>query len=185
MPSIQITSHKDLDVLVQSIQASAHRTVRSLHDILANETDSLQVLRLMKFSGIGYHPTEDRALNIIEQINQTFTYMASAEAARWVLQQHPQLQGLRLNLGTHRGFDIESLEPGLVVAEVFAATHPHSNDKVRKDVNRLVEQAPGVPYRYVFFSCPEFKTLSRQAAFERDGIEVWSLPGERLLKAKP
>ena len=47
MPSIQITSPKDLDALVQSIQASAHRTVRSLHDILANETDSLEVLRLM------------------------------------------------------------------------------------------------------------------------------------------
>ena len=183
MPAIQITSPTDLDNLVTSIRASAQRTVRSLHDILANESDSLHVLRLMKFSGIGHHPTEDRALNIIEQINQTFTYLASAEAARWVLQQHPEIRGLQLNLGTHRGFDLESLDSRVVVAEVFAATHPNSNDKVRKDVTRLIEQAPGVAHRYVFFSCPEFKTLSRQHAFERDGIEVWSLPADQLLMA--
>ena len=77
-------------------------------------------------------------------------------------------------------FDLESLEPNMVVAEVFAATHPHSNDKVRKDVRRLVEQAPEIPHRYVFFSCPEFKTLSRQSAFERDGVQVWSLPAEQV-----
>lgn len=183
MPSIPITSVKDLDALVLSIRASAQRTVRSLNDILANETDSLQVLRLMKFSGIGHHPTEDRALNIIEQINQTFTYLASVEAARWVMQRHPELQGLRLNLGTHRGFDLESLEPNRVAGEVFAATHPNSNDKVRKDVTRLVEQAAEVQHRYVFFICPEFKTLSRQSVFERDGVEVWSLPADQLLKA--
>ncbi len=185
MPSIQITSVKDLDELILSIRASAQRTVRSLNAILANEADSLQVLRLMKFSGVGHHPTEDRALNVIEQINQTFTYLASAEAARWVMQRHPEIQGLRLNLGTHRGFDLESLDSKLLVAEVFAATHPHSNDKVRKDVTRLVEQAAGIPHRYVFFSCPEFKTLSRQSAFERDGVEVWSLPADHLVRATP
>jgi hypothetical protein len=69
----------------------------------------------------------------------------------------------------------------MVVAEVFAATHPNSNDKVRKDVRRLVEQASEIPHRYVFFSCPEFKTLGRQAAFERDGVQVWSLPADRVM----
>ncbi len=183
MPSIQISSSKDLDALVQSVRASALRTIKSLNDILANEKDSLQVLHLMKFARIGQHPTEDRSLNIIEQINQTFTYLASVEAARWILQRHSQISGLTLNLGTHRGFDVESREPGLVAAEVFAATHPNSNDKVRKDVSRLAEKAADVPHRYVFFSCPEFKDLSRQHAFERDGIEVWSLPTSHLLKA--
>jgi hypothetical protein len=180
MPSIEVTSVDDLDALVNSIRSSAQRTVRRLKEVMASETEGLQVLRLMKFSGVGHHPTEDRPLNIIEQINQTFTYLASADAARWVLQHHPEVKGLRLNLGTHRGFDLESLEPNMVVAEVFAATHPHSNDKVRKDVRRLVEQAPEIPHRYVFFSCPEFKTLSRQSAFERDGVQVWSLPADQV-----
>jgi len=181
MPSIEVTTVKDLNALVLSIRSSAQRTVRALKDILATESDSLHVLRLMKFSGVGHHPTEDRTLNIIEQINQTFTYLASAEAARWILKQHPEVTGLRLNLGTHRGFDLESLKQPLVVAEVFAATHPHSNDKVRKDVTRLVEQAPGIPHRYVFFSCPKFKTLSRQNAFERNGVQVWSLPADQVM----
>lgn len=181
MPSIEVTSVKDLDAVVLSIRSSAQRTVRALKDIVATESDSLHVLRLMKFSGVGHHPTENRTLNIIEQINQTFTYLASVEAARWIFQHHPEVTGLRLNLGTHRGFDLESLEPKMVVAEVFAATHPNSNDKVRKDVRRLVEQAPEIPHRYVFFSCPEFKTLGRQAAFERDGVQVWSLPADRVM----
>lgn len=184
MPTLVIHSTSDADALVSSIRAAAERTVRSLRDILANETESLQVLRLMKFSGIGHHPTEDRPLNIIEQINQTFTYLASAEAARWVLLQHPLTQGVRLNLGTHSGLDLESVAPGMVAAEIFAATHPNSNDKVRKDVARLIDQAPHHAHRYVFFSCPEFKTLDRQSAFEREGVEVWSLPTDQLLKVQ-
>lgn len=181
MPSILISSPSDIDKLVSSIRDSAHRAVRSLHDLLVNETDSLHVLRLMKFSGIGRHPTEDRKLNIMEQINQTFTYLASAEAARRLLQRHPGIAGLQLNLGTHQGFDIVSLDSRVAVAEVFAATHPNSNDKVRHDVQRLIKNASDFAYRYVFFSCPEFKSLSRQTQFEHDGIEVWSLPTDQLL----
>jgi hypothetical protein len=183
MPSVQIRSNQELDALAQTIRSAAQHASRSLRDILAREDDGLQVLRMMKFAGIGRHPTEDRDLNIIEQVNQTFTYLASVEAARRMLQQHPDSGGLQLNLGTHRGFDIESLSPRLVAAEVFAATHPNSNDKVRKDVKRLVEQASDVAHRYVFFSCPEFKTLSRQPAFEREGVEVWSLPTAQLVRA--
>lgn len=182
MPSVQVRSNQDLDALAQTIRLSAQQAARSLRDILAIKDDGLQVLRMMKFAGIGRHPTEDRDLNIIEQVNQTFTYLASVEAARVLLQQHPDAGGLQLNLGTHRGFDIESVSPRLLAAEVFSATHPSSNDKVRRDVTRLVEQASDVVHRYVFFSCPEFRTLSRQPAFEREGIQVWSLPTAHLMR---
>jgi len=71
MPSIEWTLSSELDALVTLIRVSAQRTTRRLKDVLATETDGLQFLRLMKFSGVGQHPTEDRDLNIIEQINQT------------------------------------------------------------------------------------------------------------------
>lgn len=33
---------------------------------------------------------------------------------------------------------------------------------------------------YVFFCCPDFKTLSRQVAFVRDGVQVWGLPTDQV-----
>lgn len=183
---MQITSIREIDQAVQSVRAAAERTVRALRDLLANESDSLQVLRLMKFTELGYHPGEDRSLNLIEQVNQTFTYLVSLEAARWVLLQHPQLllQGLNINLGTQPGFDLESVENDFMAAEVFAATHPRSNDKLRKDVARLA-LVPDVLHRYVFFSCPGY-TQGRQTKLETvSGIELWSLPADHLLKGRP
>ena len=183
MGSLQITSVQDLDQLIKSVRSAADRTVRALGDILSNEQDSLQVLSLMKFKEIGHHPTDDRPLNIIEQVNQTFTYLVTLEAARWLLSQHPSSKGLRINLGTNAGLDLESLEPSMIAAEAFAATHVRSNDKLRKDIARLVEKAPDVKHRYVFFCCPGF-AAGRQFQLETvPAIEVWSLPLEGLLKS--
>jgi len=179
-----ITSILELDQAVQSVRSAAERTVRALRDLLANESDSLQVLRLMKFTELGHHPGEDRSLNLIEQVNQTFTYLVSLEAARWVLVQHPQLlpQGLNINLGTQAGFDLESVQVGLLAAEVFAATHPRSNDKLRKDVARLQEKAPEVTHRYVFFSCPGYAHGRHTKLETVPGIELWNFPVDHLLK---
>ena len=179
-----ITSIKEIDKLSRAVRSSAERTVNSLRLLLANEPDSLHVLRLMKFSEIGHHPTEDRKLNIIEQLNQSFTYLASLEAARWAMQRHPELLpgGLNVNFGTASGFDLESVQVGLLAAETFAATHPGSNSKLRKDIKRLSEKASEVTNRYVFFSCPGFGN-GRQSQLESpQGIQVWSFPAEVLLK---
>lgn len=73
---------------------------------------------------------------MIEQINQTFTYLASIDGARWLLREYPECAPLVLNLGTQSGFDIES-SCGRFVAETFAATDPKSNDKLRKDLAKL------------------------------------------------
>ena len=81
MASIKISTEQDLDHLVRSVRSADDRTVRALSDILANEGDSLQVLSVMKFKEIGHHPTDDRHLNIIEQVNQTFTYLVTLERA--------------------------------------------------------------------------------------------------------
>ena len=123
-------------------------------------------------------------MNIIEQVNQTFTYLVTVEAAKVLIARHPEAQGLRINLGTAAGFDLESVAPDVVAAEAFAATHPRSNDKLRKDIQRLAEQAPSVQHRYVFFSCPGF-TGGRQPQLESvPSILIWSLPTELSLKVR-
>lgn len=180
-----ITSVHEVDKLIHAVRAASDRTVHSLRDLISNESDSLQVLRFMKFSEIGHHPTDGRKLSIIEQVNQTFTYLVSLEAAKWVLQTHPEFlpAGINVNLGTAAGFDLESVDAGVMAAEVFAATNPRSNDKLRKDVSRLAEKAADYKHRYVFFSCPGFG-VGRQTALETvAGIQVWSFPVEHLLKA--
>jgi hypothetical protein len=186
MTSLHITSIKELDQAVLSVRAGAERTVRALRDLLANEADSFQVLRLLKFSERAHPPGGEQPLNLIEQVNQTLTSLVRLQAARWVLQQHPELllQGLRIELGPHVGFDMQSLQVGLLAAEVFAASHPARHDRLRQDVARLAA-SPDMLHRYVFFSCPGF-ALGRQMALESvPGIEVWSLPADQGVKGTP
>ena len=180
-----ITSTKEIDKLARAVRSSAERTVHSVRLLLDNEPDSLHVLRLMKFSEIGHHPTEDRKLNVIEQLNQTFTYLVSLEATRWVMARHPELLrgGINVNLGTAAGFDLESVEEGLLAAETFAATHPGSNSKLRNDIKRLSDKAAEVKNRYVFFSCPGFGNGRQEKLETVQGVQVWSFPAEVLLKA--
>lgn len=184
MAPLQITSIKDLDQAVQSVRAGAERTVRALRDLITHERDSLQVLRLMKFSDSTRAVREDRSLNLIEQVNQTLTNLLRLQAARWVLQQHSELmpQGIRLHLGSHTGFDLESVGSGLMAAEVFAANHPRQHDRLRKDVARLA-LAPGVMHRYVFFSCPGYAPGRRVELESVPGIELWSLASDHALKS--
>ena len=58
-------------------------------------------------------------------------------------------------LGTSSGRDIESVAPDMVAAEVFSATHPNSNQKIKKDLARL--SGDPARHRYVFFAAPGFE----------------------------
>lgn len=82
----------------------------------------------MKFSPVGCDPLDaDTPLNLIEQINQTFTYLASAKAVKLLLQLHPELAPFTVNLGTSPGSDIESRTGAALAAEVFAAVNTSNN----------------------------------------------------------
>ena len=124
----------------------------------------------MKFGGIGFDPLNSkRGLNIIEQINQSFTYLASFYALEVLFIEYPELAPFRLNLGTAPGSDIES---ECLAAEVFAAVAPTSNQKLKKDINKVLET--NTRLKFVFFMCPNFE-LGRQPQYERDDVIVWAL----------
>ena len=55
--------------------------------------DPFDLLRKMKFEQIGRHPVEDRSLNLIEQVNQTWTYAVALAAASKLLELHPDADG--------------------------------------------------------------------------------------------
>ena len=106
----------------------------------------------VKFTPSGCDPLDlERSLNFVEQLNQSFTYLATIEAARWLFVRHPEHAPFILNLGTAPGADLASTN-GAVAAEVFAATHPDSNDKLRKDINKV--RSSNASLRYVFYLSP-------------------------------
>lgn len=91
--------------------------------IAAQIGDPLDLLRRMKFETAGFHPIQGHALNVVEQINQTWTYVVALAAARHLLEMHPEAGGYVLAPGAHAAIelDIMSEAPGLVGAETFAA----------------------------------------------------------------
>lgn len=145
----------------------AERTAAWLRDFVGQP---LELLRALRFQTVEHDPLTGEPLNLVEQINQTFTILVSLRAVEQLLKMHPEAGGFRLALATSSGRDIESVVPDLVAAEVFSATHPSSNQKLRKDVARL--SVDSARFRYVFFSAPSYIT-GRQLSLETSpGVEV-------------
>ncbi|MBX9664428.1 hypothetical protein [Novosphingobium sp.] len=128
-----------------------------------------------KVGHISGEHVKGHALNCIEQVNQTFTYLVAFEAARYLLERHPEAGSFDLAPGAHMAMDLDimSVEPGLVGAEAFAAVDPRNNSKLAKDLAKLTQHDQ--PHRYAFFSSPLYPGLERRLKLEKPGIEVWSV----------
>jgi hypothetical protein len=165
---------EDVERHLGIIKQSAARTCDLL---VASKDVPLNLLWRMKFEPMGRHPIEDRALNLVEQINQTWTFVAALEAARKLLKLHEN-EEFHLAPGAHAAldFDIVSTKAGqiCICAEVFAAVRPQSNNKLANDLAKL-ERHPRILHRYVFFMSPCYPRMERQLEFERPGIQVWSI----------
>ncbi|MEA2165120.1 MAG: hypothetical protein QOK37_3247 [Thermoanaerobaculia bacterium] len=144
-----VSSFEELDALDLTIVRSATVAATTLASLVQNHSP-LTLLSKAKFETIGSDPLANHPLNLIEQINQTFTYLASFEAVRYLLRHHSKHGPFHLNLGNVKGPDIYSSD-GHVVAEVFAAVKPSNNRKLEKDVKKL--SVVSAQYRYVFYSC--------------------------------
>ena len=134
-----------------------------------NSKSSKMLFSKMKFGGIGFDPLDSkRELNIVEQINQSFTCLSSFYALEILFTEYPKLAPFRLNLGTASGSDIKS-ECGELAAEVFAAVAPTNNQQLKKDINKVLEI--NAKLKFVFFICPNFE-LGRRPQFERDDVII-------------
>lgn len=152
---ITIRGQNNIERYHEEILASADETQIKVCE-LAEDEESIGLFYRMKFEEIGCDPLDtSRKLNLIEQLNQTFTYLASLKAAEYLLNHHPDLKSLTLNLGTQSGWDIETTESGNLVAEVFASVHPGNNRKLEKDIQKVATAK--AKHRYVFFMCPGFE----------------------------
>jgi hypothetical protein len=132
----------------------------------------INLFELMRFRPIGHDPLTGTPLNIVEQLNQTFTILAALKATELLFEMHPQASGYRLALGTCAGRDIESIEPGMIAAEIFCATDPRSNRKLEKDIARMALDSS--QHRYVFFSSPTHRGKAVEISYE-SGVRVYAI----------
>lgn len=167
-----ITTKEQAEVLESSVAASAAKALQNIQSA-ANGSDALKVLWQMKVAAVGCNPLDaESPLNLIEQLNQTFTYIASARAVKILLAEHPSDAPYKLNLGTTGGSDIES-QNGRVAAEVFAAVNTSNNQKLAKDIAKV--RATSADSKYVFFMCPGI-SQGRQKSLEKGSdVKIWSV----------
>lgn len=165
---LTISSRADLDVHLAAIELATAKAMAAISEA-SSPSDAL---RRMKFEAVGFHPIKGHPLNLIEQINQTFTYLVALKATEWLLERHPDAGGFRLAPGADAvlPLDIMSVTPGLVGAETFAAVHPNNNRKLAADLRKLA--GSNFQHRYAFFYAPGF-AIGRLHKLERmTGVEV-------------
>lgn len=172
MSEFEIRSAAEANQRLSCLRQSAHEAVQW---IVQQELEPLEIFRQLKFDQVGRHPIEDRPLNFIEQLNQTWTYAVAIIAAKQLLLMHPDAGGFYLAPGAHaaRELDIMSITPGLVGAETFAAVAPRNNRKLAGDLAKLASRAE--TYRYVFFASPQFPGNRRVHSLEQHDVQVWSI----------
>lgn len=149
---IKISNVDEAENLMNEIYESSSITRNEILK-LATKTTGVDFLHELKFLKSGKDPLENRPLNFIEQLNQTFTYMTSLIAVKYLIEKYPQYTPYTLNLGTASGYDITSNNQE-IVAETFAVTNAKSNDKIKKDVIRMSTVHDAI-LRFVFYYSQE------------------------------
>ena len=150
MPRVVVNTYQEIDALAESISQSAAETARRLA-ALASAHRGLDLLHTLRFEPLGRQPLGTEPLNLIEQLNQTFTYLVSFAGARYLFREFPNGAPYTLNLGPTAGPDIVSRDRQ-IVAEVFAAVDPENNDKLADDIQRV--RRYDAAYRFVFYYSP-------------------------------
>jgi hypothetical protein len=150
MPREVIDTLQKLDELAERISQSAAETALRIAELAAAHR-GLALLHALRFEPHGRQPLGTEPLNLIEQLNQTFTYLASLAGTRFLFREFPAHAPYKLNLGPTAGPDIISSD-GQIAAEVFAAVDPENNQKLSADIEKV--RSYGAVYRFVFYYCP-------------------------------
>ena len=167
-----IVNRKNLSNLIEQLEVSAVKTQSSIKK-LASGKDAMTFLFECKFNQSGFNPLDSSIkLNLIEQLNQTFTYLASFKGAEYIFLHHKKVKSLTLNLGTTSGTDIETDEDAGVVSEVFASVNPSNNQKLKNDINRI--SLVDAKHRYVFFISPKKELGIYKSIWDFDNVKVIS-----------
>lgn len=178
--SCVISTVDQAEAIELKVAESAHQVLRSFQSGATAE-ESLSMLWALKAGSSGLDPIDiTRPLNFIEQLNQSFTYLATARAAKWLLEHHPEHGPFSVNLGTSSGPDIAcKADPKRLHGEVFAAANVTNNRKLTRDIAYLKKF--GASMQYAFFMAPAHEDGRRQdleAKFASDGVRIVALSSQ-------
>lgn len=141
-----IESNEQVAILWESVLHNAEKSIEVLKK-RADDLPGMQFFAEIKFGKTGRDPLTGCELNLIEQINQTYSDIVALSAVQDLLTQYPG-KAFEMHLGPIAGYDIQSTD-GEVIAECFAATSVNSNDKMNKDCCKLL-RAQAV-YKHLYF----------------------------------
>ncbi|MES2436191.1 MAG: hypothetical protein V4586_20445 [Pseudomonadota bacterium] len=140
MQHLTVHGKQEIDAHLGAIYSSSERTY---HWIKRHSGSPMELFRAVKFDPMGIHPLAGRALNVIEQVIQTATYLVAIEAARLLFDLHPRDPRYVIARGAYMSHppDIMSITEGNVGAETFAAVDPRNNNKLKKDLMKFATRA--------------------------------------------
>src|SRR5437867_3147306 len=132
LPSMRLCCSEDIQALREKVKKAGTALAQSLKKLIAR--DSLEVLKDFKLLPLGFDPYDpSHKMNLVEQINQSATLLVACAAVDALLRKHPSQEGYVVSPPTAKGYDLWAVDVS-VVAEVFAATSPGSNQKISKDL---------------------------------------------------
>lgn len=190
-----IRSKSDLRELRQKVEQAALALQQRMKNIM--NASGLKLIQDLNLGEFGYNPCRPgQSMNLVEQINQSATLLVACAAVERLMRKHPSRQGYVISSPTGPGYDIWAADAS-VVAEVFAATSPRSNRKlkndleaVRKDKEPFRHHPP--EHRYVFFVARAqegFRSLPFQGPEDDPDLKekVWHLsePGRPRVTVVP
>jgi hypothetical protein len=143
----EATSERLREIVGLASSAAANAQSKLLKE---TESSPLAFVDSQKFGHFGCDPRNpEKDFSIIEQINQTMTYLVSVRAVLW-LQANRIDQTWYFNLGTQGGSDIANkVKDETISCEVFAATNKDSNQKLSRDIAK-VRKVKSAEHRFVF-----------------------------------
>ena len=157
-----VSTFTQVTQLEEAIIKNAEASFEVLKEYSAT-TDAMHFFTAIKFTKLGKDPITGKALNLIEQINQTYSNLVTLAAVRDLLRRYPEKSFL-LNLGAKAGYDVQSTD-GEVVAECFAVTSVSSNDKMNKDCKKL--RLSKAKYKYIYFQSNEDSEQALQNRYKK------------------
>ena len=171
MTILTFSSPKEVETQIQRVVEACEQSVKKVVD-LALSKEPLGWFYDVKFKEIGLDGLFHRPQNLVEQINQTFTYLVTFQGIKYLLSHHPESGPYKANPGARKNPDIIS-QDGMVMAEAFAAVHPTNNRKLLNDLERCSQHQ--ARYKYVFFHSPSIKAGPYVHKYGFLGIKVLSI----------
>lgn len=171
-----ITNITQIDEVRKSIINSINIVILRIIE-LGTSVEPISLFHTLKFEKFGQDPLSSSNLNFIEQLNQSYTYLVSLAGVEFLIKNNPN-EIFTLNLGTTSGFDIVSQNSN-IIAETFAATTIKSNDKLKKDIQRLQKEPDNIE-KYIFYYTLDDEKETEKAKNRYENITIISFSKDEI-----